>query len=1300
MNSSSRLLLVLLCSLFVSPLFSQIDFYLQLMPDGTKWGVYAAPRPNTNISNNTITGSGQITIVAPLNFAFIDFTPVNGNWSNNATVHGPSENPTKSYLSVGFVQGSTEIDYSASSSTLLFTFNRTTTGCPNELYLMDNENDPFNQLPNSLSSNPGNELTIFDVSNFSIHEYSENIKPFAWDCHDCDNDGIANALEDTNGDGQWTPGVDVSDLCNGSGNSCIEITGVQLRCEGGGTACGNQPTGPISLAIDIAGGLAPFKITYSTGTTLVTLDNYQSGAVFQVPATNGANYKLVEVKGADGCVAPLEGLSGEIPVTVAGSLQFTIQPANLSLCSSVEAMLTVCATASNSTFKFNWQYSSDNGVTWEAVPMGLIFNQTNTGTLTSGCDTLMIGATVGLNGYQFRVVASGNNLTNAYSNVATLSLGAAPQFTQQPQSLSVCEGQSVSFGAILQNSASLSYQWQVSTNGGVTWANLSQSGNIAGTQTPTLTIQTTSAAMNNQAFRLRAQAGSCPPVFSQAAYLVITQGTVTSELVYAPTVCRGTETCLQVNVAASQTNGLSYQWQERTSGSNNWVNIAGATADILCLTGSSVVNGSCFRVVFNLAGCQPSISEEGCISVEGEPAFVQQPQTQTKCYGEPALLTASANIADGLNGNLTYRWQTSADAGQTWEDLNEDNNFSGTSSSALSIENPAAVQGHLLRLATATANCGAAYSEAAQVYVEGPIVITQQPVSLNICYGNTAKLVSDFYAANTGNPDSEIAIRWQESSNGTDWAFVPDDGSYLDIYTLQLTIPNATVDKYYRLFFQYPTCDPIYTDVVFVDVTGAVAITAQPAHVGTCGGEKIVFQAAATSTDALVYQWEASDDLGATWSAIAEGTEYTGTTTNALTVVSANSSSQFRLSVAVAGCTAAYTNAAQLTVEAPIVFNQQPASQAACPGNEVIFTSLMVAPQSTTMQWQVSTDGTTWTDIAEGNGFFGTETSALHVVAAEGMDGLRFRLLAASQYCGSMSSEVILNILDEATCNPIIPEDDCVKLAVKLLPNQQGWGVWAKADADFTESFYQLPTGGKVTLVAPSNFTFTNFTSIAGGKWKFGKAMYNPSGDPGKIYMEFYLIPNQNFLNLEPGGEIMLFRFDHVGPCPSSLKMMENIIPTGFFPNEFTGVGALDGNAEAPFHVCGNYAQGQWNCPGGWSIVAPENDFDQVMDMNVELETSQFHLSENEVEAVTTADFIGVAPNPTRGELVVSLDATIAEQPATLRLWNMQGQLMLTQRTEGNTVQQLDLSEFAPGSYLLSLEVDGKVLQREKVIVQ
>lgn len=1298
--NSSRLLLVLLCGFFVSPLFSQIELKLQLMPDGTKWGVYADPDPTINPTSNTITGSAQVTIVAPLNFTLTELTPVSGNWSNNATIHGPIENPTKSYLSVGLVTEQPPIVYSTTAPTLLFTFKKPTTGCPNELYLIDNVNDPFAQLQNSMSTNPGNDLVVFDASVGAIYYYSKNYALHAWDCHDCDNDGIANALEDTNGDGQWTPGVDVSDLCNGAGGGCIEITAAQLRCETGGTACGNQPTGPLSLAVDIAGGQAPFTVTYKSGSTLFTLNNYQSGTPFQVPATNGVLYKLVEVKGADGCVVAEEDLSGEVPVTVAGALQFTVQPSNISVCSNGEAMITTCATATNASFKFSWQYSSNNGAIWETVPMGVIFDQTNTATITSGCDTLRIGSTIGLNGYLFRAVASGNNLATAYSQTASVSLSGTPQALTHPQNVSVCEGQPAVFTATYP-AGTVGFQWQISANGGTTWTDLIPNANFSGTNTASLTIQNATANMTDQRFRLKAQAGNCPATFTQAAQLTVAQSSVTSTLNYEPTVCRGSEACFEVTVTATQSSTISYQWQERQSGSANWENVMGATSELFCLGNIDGRNGNCYRVQINTDGCQPSFSTEACLTVQDKAVFVQQPQNALKCFSETASLTASASVANGYAGTVSYQWQSSTDQGQTWQDVSNDGNISGATSNTLDINNLATVANQLFRLAATTGICETTYSDAAQIFVEGPLEITQQPENQTVCFGETAVLTTDFYAVNTGTPDSEIAIRWQMSDNGTDWEFVPDDGSHENIYTLELTIPSVSANRYYRLFFQYPTCDPVYTEAVLVNTIGAVAISQQPASATICEGQSVSFTAAAVSNEDLVLQWQESTDGGATWAAIADGNGYTGTNSNTISVTNATSNRLFRLSAGAANCTPKYSDAATLTIEAPIVFAQQPVSQAVCPSEAVNFTIGTVGAALANLQWQSSLNGTDWADIAEGGNFTGTKTVSLHITSAAGLGGVQFRLVAASQYCNSISSPAVLNLLDEATCNPQPGYEDCIKLSIKLLANNQGWGVWAKADNDFSVTSYQLPTSGKVTVVAPIGFTFTDFTSIAGGKWKFGKAIMNPSQDPGKIYMEFNLTPNHNFLNLEPGGEIMLFRFKRVGACPSSLVLMDDIVPTGFFPNQFTGFGAID-NEEIPFHFCGNYAQGHWNCPGGWNMMAPEENDQAIAEgIDIEIDPSSLEVELETLVPTTLSDFFGVAPNPTRGELTVSMDEAIAGKAATLRLWNMQGQLLMTERTEGSTSHRLDLGQnVVPGTYFLSLEVEGKVLQREKIIVQ
>jgi hypothetical protein len=50
--------------------------------------------------------------------------------------------------------------------------------------LIDNENDPFAQLPNSIGTNPGNDLSVIDIgaTPTTFYSYAGNYTPDAFDC--------------------------------------------------------------------------------------------------------------------------------------------------------------------------------------------------------------------------------------------------------------------------------------------------------------------------------------------------------------------------------------------------------------------------------------------------------------------------------------------------------------------------------------------------------------------------------------------------------------------------------------------------------------------------------------------------------------------------------------------------------------------------------------------------------------------------------------------------------------------------------------------------------------------------------------------------------------------------------------------------------------------------------------------------------------------------------------------------------------------------------------------------------------
>jgi hypothetical protein len=1172
------------------------------MPNGTKWGVYAYTQPGTNPTSNTITGSGQITLVAPLGYNLLNLTSVSGFWQSNAVINGPTENPTKTYISIGLSSDDPQIHYSATAPTLLFTFQKQSSFCPDEFYLIENTVDPFDHLPNSVNSNPGNEITVLDFGTTppSLYQYGKNIGLFAWDCHDCDGDGIPNALEDTNGNGVYDPGIDVSDLCNGSGG-CVAITASNLHCEAGGVACGNNPSGPVSLVVDITGGEAPFKIEYTDGSSNFTLNGYESGTPFQVDATNGAVYSVVSVTGHDGCELDATNMAGEVPVHITGALQFTSQPTDAAVCYTESTSFQACAAATNGSFDIRWEYSDNQGGTWQPITFNTsIFSESNG---AAGCKTLNVNDVTGLNGYLFRAIAEGTNLPAVISQPAKLSVLGLLLVQANPASVTVCEGETVVFNASFLNlgGGDIEYTWQLSHNNGATWWDGMPAPGTSGINENQLTISNIPALANGDIYRLRAQVGNCGFFYTQPALLTVKAPAEILAVLSPMSVCRGEQACFEVQATSADNAPLTYQWQERPVGSANWADIQGADAAAYCLPSSEGRNGYCYRAIVRAGNCADAFSAEACLTVEDRAVFAQQPQNIAVCAGETANFTASASIDAGYAGQVSYRWQSSADNGQSWQDLDNDTNITGAYGESLTIQDPSLVAGLKFRLSAATGICEASYSEAVGAAVEGPIEISQDPSDLTICPNSPAQFTALANVLGAGN---------------------------------------------------------------------------------------------------LHLQWQASTD-GLSWSNIAEGGNYTGTNTATLSIQNASNSRQYRLSAWTDRCGNVYSNAAILTVEEPILFSQQPESLAVCPDETVSFTAEVGGGNGQlSLQWQSSTDGQNWSDLADDSNYAGTQTTTLTIASAAGLDGTQFRLVVASQICVASSAAAVLSLESDAVCNPTPGFQDCVSLRVKKLDGNIGWSVWVKADESFTETPYQLPTSGKVTLVAPAGFAFQGLTSHNGGKWKTGKVFFNPPQDPGKVYVEFNLTPNHNPLELTPGSERLLFTFSVVNGCPSSLALMDSIVPAGFFPNQFTGFGGGLSAENVPFHFCGNNIQDTWLCP--LSIAAPNGDNTIAVGQSLELQPSDVELDLGQTPAavVAPANYFGVAPNPTRGIVTVAFDEKLAGKIAALRLWNLQGQLLLQELTDNEVTHRLDLGNTVPGIYFLTLEVDGKLLQREKIIVQ
>ena len=110
--------------------------------------------------------SAQVTVVVPhgtstkhFDISNISSTITGVNWADNSRVDAPKENTTADYISLSYYFSGSKVPafgWIAGQEKKVFTFS-SNLGCVAGVKLIDSK-DPFNQLPNSAGTNPGNDF--------------------------------------------------------------------------------------------------------------------------------------------------------------------------------------------------------------------------------------------------------------------------------------------------------------------------------------------------------------------------------------------------------------------------------------------------------------------------------------------------------------------------------------------------------------------------------------------------------------------------------------------------------------------------------------------------------------------------------------------------------------------------------------------------------------------------------------------------------------------------------------------------------------------------------------------------------------------------------------------------------------------------------------------------------------------------------------------------------------------------------------------------------------------------------------
>ncbi len=689
-----------------------------------------------------------------------------------------------------------------------------------------------------------------------------------------------------------------------------------------------------------------------TNITGATNANYD---ITGVASTQNGNLYRVVILGCN--LTPIN--SNAVLLTVSNQASIAFQPTNTPACTGGAATFSVSATGSSLTYQ--WQVSTDGGVTYFDI-----INATSSSLVLSTVSSSM-------NDNKYRVLISNNCSSSVLSDAGTLIVSDPASLTSQPNSNAVCEGTDVSF-SVAATGTNITYQWQVSTDGGITYSN------ITGATSSTLSLSNINAAMNNNRYRAVLFSCSATGLNSNEAVLTVNNLAAVSAQPADVDACLGSN--INFSIGATGTN-VTYQWQLSTDGGVSFTDITGATGSNLSLSNvSNSMNNNRYRAIVSNNCPSSATSSSAILTVSGNAVVATQPVTTSVCEGLSTTFTAAATGSG-------YQWQVSTDGGVTYADI------AGATSITLNISAVTlGMNGNKYRLVVAGCASTSLQSDAATLNVNAQASISAQPNNVTSCVGNN----TSFTASVSG---SNISYQWQVSTNGgiTFTNITGEVSATLQLSNLSIDMNN----NQYRVNISGDCTPSLTSSSATLFVNNQTSIINQPVNASSCPGNSVDYTITA-SGPGLIYQWQVSTDGGVTFTNINGATNNTLTLTDVTTSMSNN---QYQV-IVISSCSAIgnSSSTATLTVLPEATVNAAPQNFSGCAGADASFTA-DITGTNLTYQWQISTDGgVTYTNITGAT----SATLSLNNISTS-MNNNKYRIVATATPCGVITNAALLSVL-------------------------------------------------------------------------------------------------------------------------------------------------------------------------------------------------------------------------------------------------------------------------------------------------
>ena len=314
---------------------------------------------------------------------------------------------------------------------------------------------------------------------------------------------------------------------------------------------------------------------------------------------NGNYYRCV----VTGTSLP-NAISDDVLLEVEPAPAITTAPANKTIAVGGNTAFVAVVANANS---YLWEVDKGDG--FEPIANGGVYSGATTSTLS------ITGATIGMDGYEYRLVAAGGCLPEITSGAAKLTVTGIPSITSQPNDATLCAGVTAIF-TLTANEAT-AYQWQIKD--GNSYVNLTNMGVYSGVKTATLTITGSTMAMNNAAYRCVVTGLALPNAISDVVSLNLDPSASITTAPSNKTVTVGGNTSFTAVVA----NANDYLWEVDKGDGFEPVDNGGvysnATTTTLVIAGATTAMHNYQYRIMAAGGCLPEVTSSAATLTVNNP---------------------------------------------------------------------------------------------------------------------------------------------------------------------------------------------------------------------------------------------------------------------------------------------------------------------------------------------------------------------------------------------------------------------------------------------------------------------------------------------------------------------------------------------------------------------------------------------------------------------------------------------------------------------------------------------------------